>query len=155
MDHIFVLYDRATHSVWYPDDDAVLQAVGGGLKGSSIPFLDEPAPVTLGEWLDAHADSTILLPSEMDVRRMNRPYLGVGLEEQDGSVVITEVAEGTPAAEAGFQPGDILRSFNGTAVADRGELRDILLDLAPGDTVDVVVERNGRETTVRPTLAKR
>ena len=40
MDNVFVLYDRATQSVWYPGENA-LEAVSGSLKGSSIEFLDE------------------------------------------------------------------------------------------------------------------
>ena len=54
MDHVFVLYDRMTNSVWYPENDSSLQAVGGAQKGASLPFLDEPAPVSL-----------VLLPAEV------------------------------------------------------------------------------------------
>jgi hypothetical protein len=63
MDHVFVLYDRLTNSVWYPVHDDSLQAVGGTQKGTSIPFRDEMAPVPLGEWLDVHPASTVLLPA--------------------------------------------------------------------------------------------
>ena len=72
MEHVFVLYDRLTHSVWYPGEDATLDAVGGSRLGESIPFLDEPAPVTLGEWLEQHPDSTVLLPTEEDLVRLER-----------------------------------------------------------------------------------
>ena len=50
MDNIFVLYDRASDSVWYPQGNE-LAAVAGKRKGSSIPFVDEPAPVSLAERL--------------------------------------------------------------------------------------------------------
>ena len=71
MDNVFVLYDRATQSVWYPGEDGTLQAVGGIRRGTSIPFLDEPAPVTLAAWLKLHPESTVLLPSEDDYASWN------------------------------------------------------------------------------------
>jgi len=69
MDDVFVLYDRASNTVWYPGE-AALEGVGGRRKGDSIPFLDEPKPMSLGEWLGAHRDSAVLLPSEEDSREM-------------------------------------------------------------------------------------
>jgi len=34
-------------------------------------------------------------------------------------------------------------------------LHDIMLDFSPGDAVDVVVEREGEELTLHPTLGSR
>jgi len=76
MDNLFVLYDRVSNSLWYPGDEADLLAVGGAMKGSRLPLLAEPAPVSLGEWLDEHPDSTVLLPSDEDHRRIERYRLG-------------------------------------------------------------------------------
>ena len=153
MDHVFVLYDRASNSVWYPSETA-LEAVGGERKGSAIPFLDEPAPVVLGDWLAEHPASTILLPSEQDYKMMNRPYLGIRLEDGEDGVVVSRVAEGSPAAEAGLQAGDILRSFGGHELKDRRDLRSTLVELSAGDTVDVIVVRAGKAMILRPTLRK-
>ena len=72
MDRVFVLYDRLTNSVWYPGQAATLEAVGGSRLGKSIRFLDEPAPATLGEWLEGHPDSTVLLPTEEDLAHLER-----------------------------------------------------------------------------------
>jgi membrane-associated protease RseP (regulator of RpoE activity) len=157
MDHVFVLYDRMTNSVWYPKDDSSLQAVGGARKGSSVPFLDEPAPVSLGAWLDAHPDSTILLASDEDVaamqRHKNRAYLGVRFSERDGALVIDEVTAESPAAAAGMRTGDIIRGVGGIDVRERSDLREILREHKPGDTVEITVQRNGDVTTVPVTLA--
>ncbi|MFM7143134.1 MAG: Do family serine endopeptidase [Alphaproteobacteria bacterium] len=38
-------------------------------------------------------------------------------------VVVSDVAEGSPAAEAGIQPGDVIREVNKTAVSSLGDLR--------------------------------
>ncbi len=154
MDHVFVLYDRGSNSVWYPSETA-LEAVGGARKGAAVPFLQEPAPVPLGEWLEAHPGSTILLPTEHDYRMLNRPTLGVGVEDTDAGVKVRGVMEGSPAAEAGLLAGDLLRSFGGHAVAERRDLRTILGELSAGDTVELVVVREGKELTLKTTLRKR
>jgi len=152
MDHVFVLYDRASDSVWYPGETS-LDAVGGERKGESIPFVDKLSPLELGDWLERYPQSTVLLPSEEDAREMKRPYLGIGLEETDGALVISRIGEDSPAAEAGLEPGDVLRTFDGHVLESRSELRELLLDYGPGDAVEVAVERDGEELALTATLA--
>lgn len=62
----FVLYDRATRSLWYPTDRHTLAAVAGPLKGTKIAFLDRPRPIRLGDWLAGHPHSKIMLPPTRD-----------------------------------------------------------------------------------------
>ncbi|MCP3982127.1 MAG: PDZ domain-containing protein [bacterium] len=154
MDHVFVLYDRASNNVWYPDDEN-LQAVAGKRKGQSLSFRDKPAPMPLGEWLDAHPGSTVLLPTERDFKLMNRPYLGIGLEDAEGGVLVTRVMEGSAAEEAGFLEGDVLFRLDRQDVAGRRALREILLELDAGDTVTAVVRRNGKKVKLKPELKRR
>jgi serine protease Do len=53
----------------------------------------------------------------LDVRAMTRSERGeVG---QDG-VVVRDVADGSPAADQGIEPGDLILQVNGNVVADRG-----------------------------------
>jgi hypothetical protein len=66
MNNTFVLYDRATGSVWYPLTDRTLDAVAGPEKGSKISFTAKPEPMPLKEWLKAHPGSKVLLPAERD-----------------------------------------------------------------------------------------
>ena len=63
MDNVFVLYDRQSESVWYPLTDATMDAVSGTRKGTSIPFLAEPNPVPLSDWLKNHPNTKVLLPT--------------------------------------------------------------------------------------------
>jgi len=70
---VFVLYDRASGSVWYPGGDGTLRAVGGTRLGRSLPFRDEPAPVRLEDWLALHPSSTVLLPDEDAIRAPAAP----------------------------------------------------------------------------------
>lgn len=64
-----------------------------------------------------------------------------------GSVVIGDVQEQSPAFEAGFVSGDVIRSINGQSVSEVSEVRGLIYDNL--DTpVSIVVERNGVEQTL-------
>jgi predicted metalloprotease with PDZ domain len=145
MENIFVLYDRATDSIWYPGETETMNAVAGSRKGAQIDILDEPAPVPLGEWLSANPDSLVLLPSAEDLAARNRAYLGVRSENDDDAVRITSVGEETPAAKAGVLVGDLLFGINEHLITSREELRATLSEFTAGDTATLVVER-GEET---------
>jgi hypothetical protein len=58
---IFLIFDRRTESLWYPLDNEKWTAISGKRKGETIDFLDEPAPVRLGEWREAHPTTVVLL----------------------------------------------------------------------------------------------
>ncbi len=57
----FVLYDRATDSIWFPRQGEVLEAVGGQQRGKRIPLIAQPTPTPLGEWRAAHPNTTVLV----------------------------------------------------------------------------------------------
>lgn len=59
--NVFLLFDRPTRSLWYPLDDTQWTAVGGPRLGDVIPFIEEPRVMPLGEWLEQHPNSTVLL----------------------------------------------------------------------------------------------
>lgn len=56
----------------------------------------------------------------------------------------------SPAAEAGIEPGDVLVSIDGQPVATFAEATAIV-QAAPGETLDMVVLRDGAEKTLRIT----
>ena len=68
----------------------------------------------------------------------------------DGNNKITQVREGSPSEAAGMQVGDVMKSYDGIAVADskafskRGRTEI-------GQTVAIVVDRNGEEQTLQVT----
>lgn len=63
-----------------------------------------------------------------------------GLASPQGARVRGVVAEG-PAATAGLAPGDIILRFNGSAVADAGQLPWLIASTRPGSTVALHVAR--------------
>ena len=56
---------------------------------------------------------------------------------QVGGMYITDVTPGSAADRAGLQPGDMIRSLNGTSVRSVSQICDIMLSTSPGDEVSV------------------
>ena len=71
------------------------------------------------------------------------PWIGFMVKSKKGrGVVIEDVAEGGPAAEAGLMDGDLMVSFGGDAVGDmRAFWRAMKAHKRIGNTIPVVVER--------------
>ncbi|MCC5021679.1 MAG: Do family serine endopeptidase [Candidatus Synoicihabitans palmerolidicus] len=97
-----------------------------------------------------------------------RGYLGVtmdpltpalseqlGLERDQQGVIIGEVVEDSPAAEAGLKPYDIITRINGREFASIRELRFAVADIRPGEKAEITIIRDEEEMTVDATLASR
>ena len=65
------------------------------------------------------------------------------------------VKEGSPAAEAGLQPGDILTSIDGARIDASQSLDDILSNYEPGDVLPIEVLRAGATLQISVTLGVR
>ena len=85
-------------------------------------------------------------------------YLGVSLGEIESGragALIAEVTEGSAADEAELQVDDIVISIDGAPVQGGGDLAAQVVTHQPGDTVDLVVIRDGEEVTIPVTLGER
>ena len=60
FDNTFLVYDRASESVWYPMDGDAMTAISGKRKGQTLPFLAKPERMTLAEWRAQYPDSLVL-----------------------------------------------------------------------------------------------
>jgi len=85
------------------------------------------------------------------------PYLGTipDMTPRDFGLRLTGVREGSPAAIAGLQPGDVVVEFDGNPVADIYAYTYALQAKQAGDEVVIVVERNGERISVTATLGQR
>jgi S1-C subfamily serine protease len=96
------------------------------------------------------------------------PYLGVNLGDLDPStaarldlpvysgVLLTRVAGGTPADEAGLQPGDVITAMDGNTTRDTQSLLKLLrFSYDVGDEVEATVYRDGEEITLTIHLGER
>src|SRR5690606_19346700 len=75
--------------------------------------------------------------------------------QRDANIVgasIQSVVDGSGAADAGLQVGDIIVDFNGIPISSRQDLTAQVRTHAIGDVVDVVFVRGGQSNTVSVTL---
>jgi serine protease Do len=64
-------------------------------------------------------------------------------------IVVNQIGRDSAAYKAGLEPGDIVLSLNGTAVADPSQFVRMISDSAIGSTVRVEILREGKRTTLR------
>ena len=67
--------------------------------------------------------------------------------------LIAAVTANSPAAKAGLQPGDVVRSVNGTTISDAGALAREIADVQPGHQAKLAIVRNGKDRTIDVTVA--
>ncbi|MHA7817113.1 MAG: Do family serine endopeptidase [Pseudohaliea sp.] len=92
--------------------------------------------------------------------RVTRGWLGVTIQDVDRNLaesfdlerpmgaLVAQVAPGSPAEDAGIEPGDVIISFDGETIDTSADLPHVVGLLRPGVEVDAVVVRNGRRRTL-------
>lgn len=65
---------------------------------------------------------------------------------------IIDVADGSSADDAGIQPGDILISLDDVRITTPEALETLLYQYTPGDTVQLVIYRSGRQYRISLTV---
>lgn len=86
------------------------------------------------------------------------PYFGSIPDFAEGDsagVKFAEVREGSPAAKAGLQRDDVMTSFGGMPIKTLYDFTFALREKKPGDKVEVVVLRNGKEIRTMVELTNR
>lgn len=97
-------------------------------------------------------------------------YLGITMVTVPSGVAVTEVRPRTPAEKAGLRAatgtrtvdgeeiptgGDVIVGFDGAEITSGTELQSAVDAKKPGDTVSIIVLRNGERTTLMVTLGTR
>jgi len=82
------------------------------------------------------------------------PYLSSN-DTFDSGIYVVEVIEDGPAQKAGIRNGDIILKIDGNKLNKMSELRKYIYTRKPGDTVTLLVQRNGINAPVKVTLGKR
>ncbi len=97
------------------------------------------------------------LESLLKQGRIIRGYLGIqtGPLQRDasgsntGGVTVGEVVSGSPAEQAGLQPGDVIRQFDGHEVQNLRALRSLVAQAPLDKQVELQIVRNGKPLTVK------
>ncbi|WP_029030444.1 Do family serine endopeptidase [Salinarimonas rosea] len=78
---------------------------------------------------------------------------GVGLDTAQGAIV-GQVTPDSPAAEAGFEVGDIVLEVAGDDIEDARDLSRTIAFMDPGETIEVVIFRDGERQTLDVTIGR-
>ena len=70
-------------------------------------------------------------------------------------ILIANVQEDTPAADAGLEPGDVVVGFGGVEIVDVPQFRRVVAGFEPGEEIEIVVLRDGSRRTLEATLEER
>ncbi len=99
--------------------------------------------------------------------RVRYGYLGIVLQELDETlaqgmgldikhgIVVRQVQSNTPADRAGLQTGDVIVKYDGEDVRDDSKFRLKVASTPVGQTVPMVVVRDGKQREVKVTLGER
>jgi len=99
--------------------------------------------------------------------RAVHPYLGIQYQWAGGAsarqlrgeskrgVLVQRVQNGSPAAKAGLQRGDLITQVNGQPLTEESSLSKEIQKRRPGDSLQLTFERDSAERTVSATLAEK
>jgi serine protease Do len=126
-----------------------------------------PSGGSVGIGFDIPADTAKMVVAQLkDKGRVTRGWLGVqiqpvtagiadslGLKKAEGAMV-DEPQNGSPAAKAGIEPGDVITAVNGTPVKDARDLARTIGMMAPDSSVKLDIIRHGEQKTVSLNLGQ-
>ena len=122
------------------------------------------AGVGLGLAVPIDVHTRRIISALMADGRVRRAYLGVGGGARplpprivarlgrDRAIEVVEVVDGSPAAQAGLQPEDLLVEAAGVALRGVDDLQRLMTEEMIGRSVDLTVVRAGEErrTSITP-----
>ncbi|WGD50453.1 Do family serine endopeptidase [Bradyrhizobium sp. CB1650] len=126
-----------------------------------------PSGGSVGIGFDIPAPTAKLVVAQLkDKGAVTRGWLGVqvqpvtadiadslGLKEARGAIV-DNPQDGSPAAKAGIEAGDVITAVNGTAVKDSRDLARTIGTIAPGSSVKLDLWHKGESKTVTLALGE-
>ncbi|MCF6287581.1 MAG: PDZ domain-containing protein, partial [Candidatus Hydrogenedentes bacterium] len=95
-----------------------------------------------------------------------RGFLGISIQDLDAitsqyfdgvdqGVLVAGVIDDTPAAKAGLLRDDVIIELNGKPATNAGTFKSRVSIIAPGDTANLVIIRDGKKITKKVTIAAR
>jgi serine protease Do len=155
VEDVIVRYDGQP----IPDDAALRDMVSRTAPGTTVPIVvrRNGEEVTIHATIGASPVPKVAT-TEAPARDNAQTKLGVSVgDAADANVrqqfhlgndvtngaVVAEVNPGSPAAEAGIQPGDVILRLNGKPIANAEELTSVTHNLKDTGTVTAVIRRGG------------
>ena len=121
--------------------------------------------VGIGFAIPSNAASTVIAQLK-EHGKVDRGWLGVQIQEvtpaiasslnlkSDEGALVAVVTKNSAAAKAGLKQGDVVMSFNGQPIKKLRDLSRFVASTQPGSTSNMVVWRDGKETTLPVTVGE-
>jgi len=90
--------------------------------------------------------------------RIGKPYLGIKISKlgfRHVTAYVERVRTGSPAAEAGLKPDDLILAVDGKRIPDAAAYREAVDQLAPGQVVELVIKRGTQLFRVDVTVGEK
>jgi serine protease Do len=131
------------------------QGIGFAIPSSTVITTAATLAKNPGKTLDANGTGTgkaFLGVAVIAITDNVRTQLG-GYRDQ-GGVAVSNVVSGTPADQAGLEPGDVIQTVDGKAVNTQQDFVNTISALKPGTKVTLRVWSQGVKKNVSATLAE-
>ena len=139
----------------HPNYDLALLKV----NASRLPAVrwGDSSKLATGSWLATTSlteEPTAIGIVSAPARPLPKPQamLGVGLEQAGELPRVNRVIEGSAAAHAGLQIGDVIASVNGQAMDRPQAVSATIRSLLPGDRISLVIQRRGESLSLPAVL---
>ncbi|MCG6969701.1 MAG: Do family serine endopeptidase [Gammaproteobacteria bacterium] len=77
-----------------------------------------------------------------------------GLKDTQG-VIVAGILRNGPAANAGLQPGDVIKEINGKPMRDSRDVMNVIAKAAPEEKVFITILRQGKKDEIQASVGKR
>lgn len=103
----------------------------------------------------------------VETGEIRRGFVGIGMADVNAEiakefslkknfgVLVTQVVKGSPAFEAGMQPGDIVTGIDGAEVMDASKLRLEIGRTRPGEELNLMLDRFGEQLALNVKTTER
>ena len=125
-----------------------------------------PSGGSVGIAFDIPASTAKVVAAALETKgSVTRGWIGVAIQpvtrdianslnlKQANGALIDQVQADGPAAKAGLKPSDVVLSVDGTAVKDARDFARKVAAVEPGKTVSLAIWHDGREQSLRMTVA--
>jgi S1-C subfamily serine protease len=137
------------------------------IMGINVAYIPPEAQAVSIGFAIPSAIVTEVVKQLLETGQVNHSFLGIeprpltpeiasqlGISTTEG-VLVFDVSEGSAAANAGLEPGDIIVDIDGKQIETVEDLYSVLRTKSPGDEVTIKAMRDGEEVTLNATLDAR
>jgi serine protease Do len=131
------------------------QGIGFAIPSSTVVSTAATLAKNPGKTIDANGTGTgkaFLGVAPVDINNNVRTQLG-GYRDQ-GGVAVGNVVSGTPADQAGIEPGDVIQAIDGKPVNSAQDFVSMISAMKPGTKITLRVWSQGVKKNVSATLAE-